>query len=72
MLRTGLYVRSGNLDVRLFGESADVRCDMWEYEILHKETGERNIIFGYSWSDAMRRSKLNGNDYICLIAEYVD
>ena len=45
---------------------------MWKYEILHKETGERNIIFGYSWSDAMRRSKLNGDDYICLVAEYVD
>lgn len=45
---------------------------MWEYEILDKTTGERDIIFGYSWSDALRRSKLDGNNYICPMSEYVD
>lgn len=45
---------------------------MWEYEVLDKTTGEQDIIFGYSWSDALCRSGLNADDYICLMSEYVD
>lgn len=45
---------------------------MWEYEIMHKTTKERDIIFGYSYADALRRSKVNGDEYTCLMVEYID
>ena len=47
---------------------------MWEFEILDNYTGEREIIFGYSFSDALRRSHLDNTDnrYSCLLQEYVD
>lgn len=46
---------------------------MYEFGIRNVKTDERNIIFGYSWRDAIRRSKLtNEEDWEIEYEEYVD
>lgn len=46
---------------------------MWEFDIIHKTTQEKNIIFGYSLSDAFRRSpSLNPSEWECIGREYID
>ena len=45
---------------------------MNEYTVLNKNTNEQNIFFGYTFKDACKRSKVNGNDYIILDIEYID
>lgn len=46
---------------------------MWEFEIIHNETKERKIIWGYSLSDAFRRSpSLKSDDWECIGHEYID
>lgn len=30
---------------------------MWEFEIYNNKTSERDIIFSYSYDDALRKSK---------------
>ena len=45
---------------------------MWEFEVMHRETEERIIIFGYNLTDAYKRSKMNPEDYICLLSTYID
>lgn len=35
---------------------------MWSFEISYRDTGERDIIFGYSWKDACRRAGIAPND----------
>jgi hypothetical protein len=46
---------------------------MWEFDIIHKITQETTIIFGYSLSDAFRRTpSLNPNEWECLGREYID
>ena len=45
---------------------------MYEFEILMK-SGERDIIFGQSYQDALNRSHLAANQVECiLLQEYVD
>lgn len=36
---------------------------MKEYEISNRITGERDLIFGYSYADALKRSGLNEKDF---------
>lgn len=45
---------------------------MWSYEIQNSKTGERTIIFGYNWNDAVARSKIDPDDWICLNQSYED
>jgi hypothetical protein len=46
---------------------------MWEYGLIHKQTGREEIIFGYTLSDAFRRNPhLNPNDWECDRADYID
>ena len=46
---------------------------MWEFEIIHSATKERKIIFGYSLSDAFKRSpSLISSEWECIGQEYVD
>ena len=46
---------------------------MWEFNIMHKITQETTIIFGYSLSDAFRRTpSLNPNEWECVGQEYID
>ena len=45
---------------------------MWEFEVMHRKTKERIIIFGYNLADAYKRSKLNSEEYICLLETYID
>lgn len=46
---------------------------MYEYGIRNVKTNERTIIFGYSWNNAVQRSKLdNEADWTIEYYEYVD
>ena len=46
---------------------------MWEVDIVNKTTGESKIIFGYSLSDAFRRSpSLNPDEWEYVSSEYID
>lgn len=45
---------------------------MYEYDIYNKQADERTTIFGYSFTDACRRSKLDKEDWIILHQEYID
>lgn len=45
---------------------------MWSYEIQNDKTGERTIIFGYNWNDAIARSDLNPDEWTCLNRSYED
>lgn len=46
---------------------------MWEFDIVNKITQEHNIIFGYSLSDAFKRSSsLNPDEWECVGQEYID
>lgn len=45
---------------------------MWEFEVLFTN-GERDILFGYSFNDALRRANIKSEDIqAILIQEYVD
>ena len=45
---------------------------MTEYGIYNISTKEENIIFGYSFSDACRRAKLNPEEWAVFYYEYID
>lgn len=45
---------------------------MWSFEIQNKTTGERDIIFGYNWKDAVRRSKINEDEWKFIRQDYED
>lgn len=46
---------------------------MYEYEIINKVTDVKTFIWGYSWSDALRRNpKLDPNEWVYLRQEYID
>ena len=46
---------------------------MWDFDIVNKNTQENKIIFGYSLSDAFKRSpSLNSDEWECVGHEYVD
>lgn len=44
---------------------------MWEFEVLLSDQS-REIIFGYNFQDACRRSKINPDEATVLIQEYID
>ena len=46
---------------------------MYEYEVKLLD-GTREIIFGYDYQDALRRSKISGNmvDFLIGTPEYID
>ena len=45
---------------------------MWSYEIQNIKTGERSIIFAFTWTDAVNRSCIDPTDWICLNQTYED
>ena len=46
---------------------------MWEFDIMHKETKEEYIIFGYNLKHAFETSPgLDPKDWICTGSTYVD
>ena len=46
---------------------------MWEFDIIHKTTQEKNVIFGYHLSDAFKRHpSLDPNDWECIGETYID
>lgn len=45
---------------------------MTEYQIENIYSGEVRPVFGYNWKDACRRSNLVSDEWIILLAEYVD
>ena len=45
---------------------------MWSIEIMHKVTGETDLLMGYDFEDACRRNNLNPDDYRCLGRWYED
>lgn len=45
---------------------------MYEYEIMNKATGKHIFVWGVSFKDAMKREKLQQDEWICLNVEYID
>lgn len=45
---------------------------MYELNLTHKTTGERNTIYGYSLTDAFNRSHLNPADWHVDFIDYID
>ena len=42
------------------------------YYIEHKKTGLQDTIFGYSFTDACKRGKLNPDEWTIIDCEYID
>lgn len=45
---------------------------MWAIEVMHKVTGEEDLIIGYNLKDACRRKGWNPDDYYVINAYYED
>lgn len=46
---------------------------MWEFEMYNINTGEIEIVYGYSLADARERSpKYENREWICLMSTYID
>lgn len=45
---------------------------MYEYEIRNKESGEIDLIYGYTYKDALARCDLNPSEWEKLFEVYVD
>jgi hypothetical protein len=45
---------------------------MWAIEVMHKATGEVDLIMGYNFEDACRRKGWNPKDYYVIHATYED
>lgn len=45
---------------------------MWEFDIVHNDTNESRIMFGYNEADAFRRSGYDPNEYIVVGRTYID
>lgn len=45
---------------------------MWSFEIVNKETGESDIIYGYSWLDAVDRAGIDPDEWEVVYQEYED
>lgn len=45
---------------------------MYEYELINIATGERIIIFGYSYSNACKRRNLSPAEWEICYSEYID
>lgn len=45
---------------------------MYSYEIKNNITGEKTIIFGYSWNNAVRRSGIDENEWTVITCDYED
>lgn len=45
---------------------------MWSFDAKNVLTGEQTLIFGFSWTDALRRSALDETQWICLSKTYED
>ena len=45
---------------------------MWCYEIKNKSTGERTMIFGYSYKDAFNKAHLVYSEWFCICSDYID
>ena len=45
---------------------------MWEFQIENIKTGDLDVIFGYSWSDALKREGLDPKEWACIRRDYID
>lgn len=45
---------------------------MWSFEIQNIHTKERDIICGYSWTDAVRRAGIDPDDWTEIRRDYED
>ena len=45
---------------------------MYEYEIIRKGTNNHEFIYGYSYSNALKRKGYNEEDYTVIHTEYID
>ena len=45
---------------------------MYEYVITNITTNENRMVFGYTYENAMRKAKLNANEWQVEWAEYID
>lgn len=45
---------------------------MFEFELYNQTTGETKIIFGYYLGDAKERWGIEGTEWECIRADYVD
>ena len=45
---------------------------MWEYEVEFVDTGEIDIIYGYSFTDACIRHDIDPDEVECLSCEFID
>ena len=46
---------------------------MWEFEMYNVNTGEIEIVYGYSLVNARERSpKYESREWICLTSTYID
>ena len=45
---------------------------MIEFTIINKETEQKRTIWGYFYEDACRREKINPDEWVLLMWEYID
>lgn len=45
---------------------------MYEYDVVNNETGEEDIIFGYSFTDACKRNNYNPQEWEKRTENYID
>ena len=45
---------------------------MYEYRIVNRATNEENVIFGYTYTDACKRYKVDPNEMLVIDCEYID
>lgn len=69
---TNLWYNTSTVKVRNTTTTVKGVCIMWSFEIKNKVTGEKNIIFGYSWKNAVRRSKINEDEWEVITQDYED
>lgn len=46
---------------------------MWEFEMYNVNTGEIEIVYGYSLSNIRERnSKYENREWVCFVSTYID
>ena len=45
---------------------------MYEFTIMNKTTEEERIIFGYGYSDTMKKKNLNTTEWVLICKDYID
>lgn len=63
-----------NLEIEIINLQTVTRKEnpMYEYMITNITTNENRMVFGYTYENAMRKAKLNANEWQVEWAEYID